>query len=65
MGDVTTNIKKYILDNHISLRRIEKDTGIDQADLQLDANYRLNADEFLSLCRYLNIEPECFDTYID
>lgn len=58
MCDVTTNIKKYIFDNQISLRRIEKDTGIAAANLQLGANYKLKAEEFLNLCRYLNIEPE-------
>lgn len=62
MCDVTTNIKKYISENHISLSRIEKDTGIDVDNLHLDNNYKLKADEFLRLCRYLNVEPKYFAT---
>lgn len=48
---------EYVLQHHMSSKKIEADTGIDIEKIVLEER-ELMADDFLSLCVYLNITPE-------
>lgn len=55
--NVSNKIREYISNTKISTAQISVDTGILEEKL-LDKSYVFNADEFLSLCYYLNVRPE-------
>ena len=55
--NVSNKIREYISNGKISTTQISMDTGILE-DKLLDESYVFNADEFLSLCYYLNVRPE-------
>lgn len=61
---VTKNLGAYIKDKGITIARIAEATGISQQILYRsfdDSNSRqLNADEFLLICRFLDVLPYRF-----
>lgn len=56
--DITNRIAKYILESQINVERISKDTGISISKLTYQTSYKLDCEEFLILCRYLQLSPE-------
>ena len=56
---VTKHIYEYIVNNNISLSQINEYTGI-SVDEIISEGRKLNATELLSLCEYLNIQPNRF-----
>ena len=59
---ITTAIANYILENHLSVDQIVKDTGVDERKLQPETEEILSGEEMLSLCAYLRIKPEEIET---
>ncbi len=57
--NVTKHIYEYIVNNNISLSQINEYTGI-SVDEIISEGRKLNATELLSLCEYLNIQPNRF-----
>lgn len=57
---VTQRVACYLRENHIPVEQIENDLGIPADKLMHDSGRELDAAEFLELCVYLNIRPECF-----
>ena len=58
MDNRVIKVIKYIHDNKIDVGRISKDTNISISKLKGESKEHLMADEFLELCKYLNIKPE-------
>lgn len=59
--------EKYLLEHmnshHIPVKQVENDVGINMEQLVREEK-DLKADEFLSLCVYLGIEPEEISDHI-
>lgn len=60
--DLTNRIAKYMRDNHISAARVAKDTEIPVSKLQFGTSLKLDSEEFLVLCRYLQLRPEVIES---
>lgn len=58
MDNRITRVLEYIHQNKIDVGRISKDTDISISKLKGESKEHLMADEFLELCKYLNIKPE-------
>ncbi|MDD3205907.1 MAG: hypothetical protein PHS74_09280 [Lachnospiraceae bacterium] len=58
--NITEKIADYIMDNRISVVQTARDLGISESKLLSKNNENLDADEFLRLCSYLNLNPESF-----
>lgn len=64
MQSVTNNVRDYIKDRGITVTRIAEATGVNYQKLcrSFDDNFarELNADEFLKVCRFLEVDPFAF-----
>ena len=65
--NVTTNLGKYLRKKEVNLSKLSRDTGIQYNLLYASVWDRkrvreLRADEFLSICKALGIEPMDFVT---
>lgn len=59
--DLTNQLAKYMQDNQIGVARVSKDTGIPVSKLQFGTSMKLDSEEFLILCRYLQLRPEVIE----
>lgn len=57
-NQATKWLVKYIEDNQVSIVHLEKTLHIPIEKLYPDTKKWLDADEFLKLCAYLNIDPK-------
>lgn len=57
-NQVTKWLVEYIQNQQISIIQIQKVLGIPIDKLYPDTKKHLNADEFLRLCAYLEIDPQ-------
>lgn len=57
---VTRQLAKYLQENMIQTKQVSLDTNVPEEKLRVDGKEDLSAGEFLSLCQYLNIQPELF-----
>lgn len=57
-NQATKWLVKYIEDNQVSIVHLEKTLHIPIEKLYPDTEKWLDADEFLKLCAYLNIDPK-------
>jgi DNA-binding Xre family transcriptional regulator len=55
--NVSKNVVRYIMDNHISIIQMSKDIGISVEKLKGKQGV-FNAEELLKICFYLNVRPE-------
>ncbi len=62
MPNVTNEVAKYIREKGIRVSAISKQTGLSKDVLynSLGGNRKLRVDEFLLICKFLNIQPEYF-----
>ncbi len=58
--DVTSKMVDYISNNHIAIEQIVRHTNVSENKLKGMTKEKLSTTEFLSLCQYLNVEPEQF-----
>lgn len=56
--NITNYMAEYIANSKIMPKKICEDTGIAESKLILGSQEILDAAEFLSLCQYLNLQPE-------
>lgn len=56
---MTEQIIRYIQKNTLSMKEIEKETGVELSLLQ-EQHRSLNATELLEICRYLQLDPWMF-----
>ena len=62
MSDVTKRVSDYIKDKGISIRSLSDGSGVSYNPLysSISGKRRLRADEFLSICDFLEISPDRF-----
>lgn len=57
------NLSRYILDNHIDINEICRETGLNYNNINkiISENGKsLDVDEFLEICNYINQDPKRF-----
>lgn len=57
---MSTEIRNYIVENHIDIDELAKIAGVKQSQLLVDASTPLNASELLAVCASLQMDPEYF-----
>ncbi len=62
MQDVTKLVSQYVRDKGVSISALSEGTGIAYNPLRssLVENRKLRADEFLTICEFLEVSPERF-----
>lgn len=65
MDTITSNVSAYVKRMGINLSKMSKDTGISYMSLydslsNKDRNRNLKAREFISICKFLNVNPMDF-----
>ena len=62
MTDVTRAVSQYVKDKGVSIAALSKGTGVayDPLRSSLVSTRKLRADEFLSICEFLEVPPERF-----
>lgn len=65
MDMITKNVSDYIKKLGINLTKVSKDTGVPymalyDSLLNKDRNRELKAKEFISICKFLNVNPMDF-----
>lgn len=63
-SEVTEFFLEYFEKNRISRVWISENTGIEIAKISENYRHPLTATEFLELCMFLEIEPECIQEWI-
>ena len=65
---VTKNVSTYIQEKGISVLRMCEKTGLSykriQPSLSRNCNRELRAEEFMTICRYIGVDPKEFAPFI-
>lgn len=62
MSDVTKNVSEYVKEKGISIRTLSDGSGVSYNPLysSITGKRKLRADEFLSICDFLEVPPDKF-----